>query len=159
MTKGLAFITGKPTDNTGLLSRFLPPIPDGIATNWVRNNLEAGSWVLDPFGASPGFALELARAGIRVLISANNPIARFMLEFGANPPGEGDLRSALAELASARVGEERLELHLQQLYQTKCAQCGQPVIAKAFIWDRDSTAPYAKIYECNQCLSIMQSPQ
>lgn len=151
MIKGMAFITGKPTQNLGLLSRFLPPIPEGIASNWAADNLAAGSWVFDPFGTSPEFALELARAGHRVLISANNPIARFLLDLGANPPSEEDLRSALAELASSRVGQERLEIHLQQLYKTICTQCGQPVIAKAFIWERDSTAPSAKIYECNQC--------
>jgi hypothetical protein len=151
MTKGLALITGKPTNNSGLLSRFLPPIPEGIASDWAGDNLEAGSWVFDPFGTSPAFALEVARAGHRVLISANNPITRFMLDLEANPPSEGDLRSALAELASSRVGQERLEIHLQQLYKTICTQCGQPVIAKAFIWERDSNAPYAKIYECNHC--------
>ncbi len=151
MTDGLAFITGKQVNTEGLLSRFLPPIPAGIASTWAKNNLVKGSWVLDPFGTSPDFVLEIARMGHRVLISANNPIARFMLEFAANPPGEDELRSALAELASTRVGEERLEIHLQQLYQTKCSQCGQPVIAQAFLWERESSAPYAKIYDCKQC--------
>jgi DNA-directed RNA polymerase subunit M/transcription elongation factor TFIIS len=151
MIKGIPFITGKSANYEGLLSRFLPPIPKGIGSKWVTENLAAGSWVFDPFGSSPEFALEMARAGFRVLISANNPISRFIVEFGANPPSKDDLRSALAELASTRVGEERLEIHIQQLYETKCSQCGQSVIAQAFLWERDATAPYAKIYECKNC--------
>ena len=151
MAKQVIFISGKPTNPTGLLSRFLPPIPEGIASNWIADNLEKGSWVLDPFGTSPEFSLEIARAGCKVLVSSNNPIARFMLELGVNPPKVEDLQSALAELAATRVGDERLENHLQQLYQTNCTQCGQLVSAQAFIWEHESTAPQAKIYECNHC--------
>jgi hypothetical protein len=120
--------------------------------------MENGSWVLDPFGTSPEFALELARSGFQVLISANNPIARFLLDMGAHPPNEDELRSALSELASARVGEERLEIHLQQLYRSICSQCGQPVIAQAFIWDWESSYPDAKIYECSHCGETGEHP-
>jgi hypothetical protein len=151
MARQVTFITGKPANHTGLLSRFLPPIPEGIASNWIVDNLESGSWVLDPFGTSPDFTLDIARAGCKVLVSANNPIARFMLELGANPPKEEDFHSALAELAATRVGDERLEIHLQQLYQTNCAKCGQLISAQAFIWERESTIPQAKVYECNHC--------
>jgi hypothetical protein len=151
MIKGMPFITGKPVENSGLLSRFLPPIPEGVASKWAKDTLEDSSWILDPFGTSPDFSLELARSGYKVLIAANNPIARFLLDLGADPPNEDELRSALAELASSRVAEERLEIHLQQLYRSICSQCGQPVIAQAFIWDWEADAPYAKIYECSSC--------
>lgn len=151
MTKRLTYIPGKPTSFTGLLSRFLPPINEGIATNWIDKNLENGSFVFDPFGTSPDFTIEIARTGCKVLVSCNNPIVRFMMELAAHPPYESDLHSGLAELAATRVGDERLEIHLKQLYQTNCAQCGQLVYAQAFIWDRDSSSPQAKIYECNHC--------
>ena len=151
MIDSMPFIPGKSANIPGLLSRFLPPIPIGIASEWLGENLKNGGWVLDPFGSSPGFALEIARAGYKVLVSANNPIARFLLDIGANSPSEEDLRTALAALASARVGEERLENHLQELYKTTCSKCGQSVIADAFLWERNATAPYAKIYDCIHC--------
>jgi len=151
MTESIAFIPGKPSSTPGLLSRFLPPLPEGIASEWLDARLEQGSWVLDPFGSSPNLALETARAGYKVLVAANNPITQFMLDFGADPPNEDQLRAALAELASTRVGEERLETHLQNLYQTSCVQCGRAVIAQAYLWERDANAPFAKIYECNHC--------
>jgi len=151
MTESMPFIPGKSGQIPGLLSRFLPPIPIGIATDWLSENLQNGGWVLDPFGSSPEFALEIARAGFKVLVSANNPIARFMLDIGANSPSEENLRTALAALASARVGEDRLENYLQELYKTTCSKCGQSVIADAFLWERSAAAPYAKIYDCIHC--------
>ena len=151
MTESMPFIPGKSALIPGLLSRFLPPIPNGIATEWLGENLQNGGWVLDPFGSSPGFALEIARAGYKVLVSANNPISRFMLDIGANSPSEENLRTALAALAAARVGEERLENHLQDLYKTTCSKCGQAVIADAFLWERSAAGPYAKIYDCLHC--------
>ena len=151
MTESMPFIPGKSALIPGLLSRFLPPIPNGIATDWLGENIQNGGWVLDPFGSSPGFALEIARAGYKVLVSANNPIARFMLDIGAISPSEENLRTALAALAAARVGEERLENHLQDLYKTTCSKCGQAVIADAFLWERSAAGPYAKIYDCLHC--------
>ena len=107
--------------------------------------------VFDPFGTSPNLALQIACAGYRVVTCVNNPIARFLISLEANPPSENELRAALAELARCRVGEERLEIHLTNLYRTQCSQCGNAVIAEAFIWVRDASAPISKIYECKHC--------
>jgi hypothetical protein len=154
----IPFIPGKPMDDAALLSRFLPPIPDGIAKDWIENHVPGGSLVFDPFGTSPHLALEIARAGCAVLTCVNNPIARFLLSLEANPPREENFRSALAELARSRVGEERLEIHLKNLYQTKCTQCGNIVIADAFIWEREASAPYSKIYDCMHCGDTGEHP-
>src|SRR5512139_3980212 len=148
---GLAFLPGRRPFRPGLLARFLPPLPEGIAETWLEPRLPPGSWVLDPFGAAPALAVEAARAGYRIVVAANNPVGRFLLDIAAQPPGEGDLQAALAELASARRGEERLEPYLRSLYLTHCAQCGQEVMAEAFLWERDSLSPYARIYRCETC--------
>ncbi len=147
----LAFLPGKTTTRSELLARFLPPLPDGIAETWLTSRLPPGAWVLDPFGVAPGLPVEAARAGYRVVVAANNPIGRFLLDFTAQPPGEGDLQSALAELASTRRGDERLEPYLRSLYLTNCAQCGQELMAEAFLWERDALAPYACLYKCEVC--------
>lgn len=140
-------------DPPGPLGRYLPPIPPGVASAWLKQNLPApaGAWVLDPFGAAPAVAAEVARAGYRVLVAANNPIARSLLDLIANPPTPDELRSALAEIAAAYKGSERLEPHLRGLYTTRCARCGAEVMAEAFIWERGAAAPSAKIYTCPAC--------
>jgi len=147
----IPFIPGKSTNEGGILSRFLPQIPGRVATKWIEDHLSKGSTVFDPFGTSPGFALEIARTGNLVISCVNNPITRLLFSIEANPAQKEQYQSALAELARCRVGEERLEIHIKNLYRTNCNQCGQVVIADAFIWERGSNVPHAKIYECPHC--------
>jgi hypothetical protein len=106
---------------------------------------------LDPFGFSPRLPVEAARAGYRVLVTVNNPITRFLLELSADPPSEADFKAALADLAASKRGDERLETHLQSLYLTRCEQCGREIQATAFIWKEGADAPFARLYECQEC--------
>jgi len=160
---GFPFIHGRMPSKPGSLARYLPPIPDGVVTIWLAKNLpqvpvgedllsaQEKPWVLDPFGAAPRIVIEAARAGYRVLVAANNPIARFLVEMSANPPSEADLRSVLAELAAAHRGEERIEPTIRSLYETECGKCGQMVMAEAFLWEHGAQVPYARIYHCTHC--------
>lgn len=148
---------GKTTEEAALsapILRFLPPIPVGAAAAWLeaqQDHLPPGSLVLDPLGAAPRLPVELALAGYRVIVTANNPVARFLLEIFANLPSRAELNAALADLAAASRGEERLQPHLQSLYRTECMQCQQPVIAEAFIWERGADIPSSRIYTCPAC--------
>ncbi len=130
------------------LARYLPLATDGIASAFLAQHFRPGDWVLDPFGASPRTALEMARLGFRVLVAVNNPVTRFLLEIIAHPPTQADLHAALADLATARKGDERLETHLQSLYLTECTQCHQQVPANAFVWERESGKLTGRIYHC-----------
>lgn len=133
------------------LGRFLPRLPVGAASGWLQDTFPPGSWVIDPFGASPQLTVEAAKAGYRILVAANNPIARFLIEMSAAPPQAEDLRAVLAALASTRRGEERLEPHILNLYLTECDHCGQEISAEFFLWERESDAPYARVYTCPHC--------
>jgi hypothetical protein len=146
------FIIGSTPARDGPLSRFLPPLEDGIAADWLPRHAspfdaaqdKPGSWVLDPFGSAPRLTVEAARA-------ANNPVSRFLLELAAAPPTESELKAALADLAVSKKGDERLETHLQSLYLTKCSKCGQEVPARAFLWKKGEDAPWARRYDCPAC--------
>jgi hypothetical protein len=146
------------------LSRFLPSIPDGAAAAWLTSRVSPGAWVLDPFGTSPRLAVELAHHGYRVLVAANNPIVRFLLEMAAQPPTRAEMQTSLAELASAYRGSERIEPHIRALYQTECAHCASPVMADAFLWENTeggkaaAPAPYARIYTCPACRTSGEFP-
>ena len=153
------FIIGQASARDGPLARFLPPLEDGIAADWLPHRAppfdaaqgKPGSWILDPFGSAPRLAVEAARAGYRVLVTANNPVTRFLLDLTARPPTESELKAALADLAITKKGDERLEAHLQSLYLTQCANCGQQIHARAFLWRKGEDAPYARLYECPAC--------
>lgn len=137
--------------DAGPLARFTPPLEEGAIARWLSSHAPLGSWLLDPFGFSPRLVLEAARAGYRVLVTVNNPITRFLLEMSADPPGEADFQAALAELAVAKKGDERLGNHLQSLYLTPCEKCGQQIQVDSFLWRRGEDVPYARLYTCPHC--------
>ncbi len=153
------YIAGLKPADPGPLSRFLPPLEEGVISVWLSHlNLSfdaaqgrSGSWLLDPFGFSPRLVLEAARNGYRVLVTANNPVARFLVEMFANPPAQFEFTAALADLGAVKKGDERLEGHLQSLYLTKCEKCDQQIYAQAFLWRKGEEVPYARIYECKHC--------
>lgn len=146
-----SYILGfKPADS-GPLSRFLPPLDEGVISAWLSLQTLSGNWLLDPYGFSPRLVLEAARSGYRVLVTANNPITRFLLEIFANPPPEVEFIAALADLGAIKKGDERLESHLQSLYTTSCEKCNQQIQAQAFLWKKGEDSPYAKLYECKYC--------
>jgi hypothetical protein len=142
----------------GPLARFLPLIQKGAAKTWLEKTAAPGSWILDPFGVSPQLIVEIIQAGYKVLVTANNPVTRFIIEIMANPPPPGSFRAALAEMAAAGKGSERLEPHLRSLYQTTCDQCGSQVDAEAFIWERGAQVPSARSYRCRACNHTGEHP-
>jgi len=154
----MVFIPGRSAAKPGPLARYLPPIPDGVVTAWLQERIPSGAWVLDPFGMAPNLVTEAARAGYRVLVAANNPVNRFLIELAAQPPPESDLSATLADLSATRKGEERLEPHLRSLYQTRCAQCERTIMAEAFLWEREAVAPYGRIYDCQLCGDAGERP-
>lgn len=151
-------ILGRPDPHPGPLARFLPPHPAGIAAQWLARQIPPGSWVLDPFGSSPALTVEIARAGYRVLVVANNPILHFLITARAASPSQADLQSALAEIATARKGDERLEPLIKNLYQTHCAACGKQISATSFVWQKDNPHPIARVYDCPYCHSTGEHP-
>ena len=140
----------KPVD-VGPLSRFLPALEDGVISGWLTAQPLTGNWVLDPFGFSPSLVLEAARSGYRVLVTANNPITRFLLDIFANPPPQTEFIAALADLGAVKKGDERLEHHLPSLYFTQCEKCEKQIPAQAYLWRKGADVPHARIYECKHC--------
>jgi DNA-directed RNA polymerase subunit M/transcription elongation factor TFIIS len=151
MARPIPFHPGTFPSNPGPLARYLPPLDEGVATAWLKERLSPGAWVLDPFGAAPQLALEAARAGFRVIVAANNPVSRMLLEMGARSAGLEQYQAALADLASSYKGQERIEPHIRSLYTTECANCSQPVTAEYFLWERSGAYPYARFYTCLRC--------
>jgi len=126
------YISGFRPADSDPLSRFLPALDDGVISAWLAHLNRPSAWLLDPFGFSPRLVLEAARSGHRVLVTANNPITRFLLEMFANPPAQPEFIAALADLGAVKKGDERLESHLQSLYLTSCEKCNQEVYATSF---------------------------
>lgn len=152
------YIPGTRPADPGPLSRFTPPLEEGVVSRWLPLHAGPGTWLLDPFGFSPRLTLEAARTGYRVLVTVNNPITRFLLEMSAKPPSEADFKAALADLAVVKKGEERLGAHLASLYITTCEKCEREIQAEGFLWRKGEEAPYARIYNCPHCEDAGERP-
>ena len=151
-TSNLIYLPPADEGPPGVLTQFLPRLPHGAAARWLGEQLpEKGQWVIDPFGASPQLAIEAARAGYRVLVVTSNPITHFMLNLLADPPTGEAMQAALADLATAKRGDDRMEQHIRELYTTRCDNCGMTIDARAFLWSSDTLTPYARIYTCPHC--------
>jgi len=140
------------------LARFLPPLPEGIVTRWLTENVQPGSWVLDPFGSTPLTALEAARAGYRILIASNNPILSFLLEILAAAPPAREFEAAIAALGDSKRGDERLERYVTGLYATPCPICGQTATATGYVWQRDQAQPQKVRFSCPSCGNDGEKP-
>ena len=89
--------------------------------NWVEKYAAPGSYLLDPFGQNPFTSLELARAGYRVLVSANNPIAAFVLRVLAKAPKLQDFSEALSALLENKMHDgSTIEDYIQAFYRLDC---------------------------------------
>ncbi len=147
----MSYLPGTLSANPGPFARFLPPLEEGIVMRWLQSNVPSGSWLLDPFGAAPRLAIEAARAGYRILVTINHPLLFFLHQTLADPPAESDFIAALADLAAARKGGERLETHLSQLYRTTCPACEQSILAEGYLWRKGEKSPVAIFYSCPHC--------
>ena len=133
------------------LERYLPPCPLGVIPTWLKKNVAAGAWVVDPLGAHPFSAIQAAKAGYRILVARSNPLIRFTLEMIASAPKENDFASALNDLMRTQISGEILASHLQQLYETRCSGCNQIIQVRGYIWEKDHDLPRQRVYDCSQC--------
>ncbi len=158
MTDNYTYIPGSFPAKQEPLARFLPPVPVGVVSSWLKSTLPPGALILDPFCSVPQLPVEAARSGYRVIVTANNPIAQFVLRSIANPPSEAELQALLADVAASFRGQDRLEPHLRSLYATRCDNCEQMIEAGAYVWDREADLPFARQYSCPHCAeSAIQS--
>lgn len=147
----LAYLEGEGIALEVPFNRYLPQHPAGVVQKWLAQHASSGSWILDPIGASPAAILEMAEAGYKVLVAANNPVVAFELQILAQAPAKTEFQSVLRELSVQKKGDERLQGHLQNLYLTRCTTCGREVSADYFLWRKSEETPYAKYYRCPAC--------
>ncbi|HLF02530.1 MAG TPA: hypothetical protein VI547_11180, partial [Anaerolineales bacterium] len=131
------------------LSRYLPPLGEGIAAAYAEQYSAPGDIVVDPFGQSPRVAIELARLGRRVIVANNNPILRLAFQAALDPLPSQTYRHVLTRLADARLVNDRIETYARRLYQSSCPDCNSPIEVDAFGWERETLAE--KSYHCETC--------
>lgn len=126
-------------------------IRPGMISGLIERELQAGSWLLDPFGSHPGADLECARQGFPVMVASNNPILAFTLKVLAANHSAELAQSAIAALANSRKGSESIEAHLKSLYDTECPRCASMIQADSYVWKKGERLPISRSLRCPEC--------
>lgn len=145
------YIRGRPAGTNLPLQRHQPDFPVGVVSAWLKKHPIPPGLLLFPLGNVPHLPLEAARAGYQCLVTANNPISRFLIKHRTSPFSLSALQSSLSALASTHKGQERLQPHILSLYHTRCPGCGKTISAQAFLWKENALGPHAKLCACPHC--------
>src|SRR3970282_515738 len=88
---------------------------------------------------------------MRVVAADPSPFAQLAAQAFLLSPEPAALDAAFHQLASSSRVHIPLRQHIEEMYSTRCAVCGRPVVDEQFIWPRDGDAPGRKIYRCANC--------
>jgi hypothetical protein len=136
----------------------MPPLEEGVIEQVLADDRLPAGLVLDPFGASPRLVLEAAQSGRAVLVAANNPVTRFVLQHTLQPFELGELQAALSHLAAIPKDDTRMEHFILDLYRSTCTRCGEAISVEFFVWDPELGGPTHKVYSCDHCAYTGESP-
>ncbi len=131
-----------------LLRAHRQPLAANVARAYIEQFTAPGDLVVDPFAASATAARVAVESGRRAIAVESNPLVAFAARLQASPPPPREISVALARWGEVLKEAARLQTHIEQLYASVCAECGDPVIVDYFIHTRELEAPVEKIYQC-----------
>lgn len=121
--------------------------PWNIVSTYIRKYTEEGGIVLDPYVGSGTTAYEAIRARRKIIAFDINPVATFITRSMLEPVNTFDY-----ELAFAKIQDE-VKREIDELYLTRCTQCGADGIVREVIWQRDGEEeiPIQITFDCPSC--------
>lgn len=134
-----------------LLARHRQPLAENLALKYIEEWSAPGDLVIDPFAASPTVARVAAELGRRAIAVDSNPLVAFCAKFQAGPPAPREIKTALARLGEIQKEDQPLKAHVEELYASLCANCGEPVIVDYLVHSQELKAPVDKVYRCPNC--------
>ncbi len=133
------------------LDRYLPPYQPGVLTQMLHSKDIHNGWVLEPIGSHPLAAIELANAGFQVMVACSNPILAKLYEVISANPSREEIQAAISEFGALKIGNERLEVGIKNLYESECPNCHELNNHAKFMWKKGEKAPFSKEIMCHQC--------
>ncbi|MGH2408545.1 MAG: hypothetical protein ACRDF7_10765, partial [Candidatus Limnocylindrales bacterium] len=133
------------------LDRFAPPPPAGLVLAEIEARSNPGDVVVDLHGRGGWIARGAIGHLRRAYVHESTALTRLAAEVVLRPPDLRHFDAAVNGLANHPHGEVGLRQALNDLFASRCANCGRPVIVDEFIWDGDAAAPARKVYRCAAC--------
>ncbi len=133
------------------LALYRPTAPAGVLAPYLEAYTQPGDLVVDLFCQGPTLIRQAVEAGRRALGLNVNRALLLSASLGLTVVEPHKVEAALTHLGTTRKGADPLQAHIEGLYRTRCAVCGQPTVADGFIWERERNEPVAKLYRCAAC--------
>src|SRR5262249_17504620 len=124
-----------------ILEQLWRPLPPDLLELALREHTREGALVLDPFARGDALARLTSRARRRAVLASVNPLAAFALRTSLAPLPAREFHRAFTWIGNALTHQTLLRIYVDELYATTCPRCGQPAIARFFLWRRDRERP------------------
>jgi hypothetical protein len=133
------------------LQRFLQPLPADVVGRYIAAYTAPGDLILDPMAQTTTLP-ETATRQDRKAIAANfNPIDSLVVEAMLTLPNPEEIDAATTQLGDSPKRGVPLRDHINQLYESSCQRCSNPVFVERFVWDGEKDRPVEKYYRCPRC--------
>ncbi|HET8570005.1 MAG TPA: hypothetical protein VFM93_13580 [Candidatus Limnocylindria bacterium] len=133
------------------LNRFGPAFPPALAESYVTAYTREGAAVLDPLAYPFSAADAVTAFGRRGVARGPQPLGEWACRAVAGAPAAGDILAVLERVAMSALTGMPHRIAMRELYASRCDTCRAPVVAEAFLWDRDAPAPSKKAFRCTVC--------
>ena len=139
------------------LRDFLRTPPISVAEKYIEALTAPGDLVIDPFGTTPNVARAALALGRRAIIVESNPLWAWLSRAMASLPSESEINAALVRLGDTIKDDVALRTHINQLYTTICAACGNATPADYFVRVRGGGI-FQRHYTCAHCGETRDDP-
>ncbi len=133
------------------LHRFGPAFPLAIAERYANAYAPRRGVVLDPLAHPWSAADAVERSDRRGVGRSRDPLGEWARRVVAAAPSADDVLAALERVADSALAGTPHRVTMRELYASRCGTCRAPVVAEAFLWERDAPVPTKKAFRCTVC--------
>ena len=115
--------------------RFAPPPPPAVVAARIEANSAPGDVVIDLHGRGGWIARSAIDRQRRAVSLESTPLDRLLAEVVLRPPDLRHLDAAVQTLAASPRRESSLKPSIGELYASRCATCGRPIVLDEVAWE------------------------
>ncbi|MDQ3870897.1 MAG: hypothetical protein M3301_04680 [Chloroflexota bacterium] len=146
-----SLVHAEPAPSFGPVARLAPPPPATLVAAELEARSAPGDIVIDLHGRGGWVARQAIARQRKAYVFESSPLTRLLAEVVLRPPDIRHFDAAVKAMAFQPRGHVGLHQALNDLYASRCATCGRPVVVEEFIWETDRAAPARKLYRCVAC--------
>ncbi len=140
------------------LQRYRSPEPQSALSHAVSELTEPGDLLLHVAASTSTYVREAVNAGRRILSINVNPIPLIWMNLQLAHPPKAKLSALLTRLGDIPKEGRPFVRYVEDVYQSRCPQCGRIGTAEWFIWDRETNRLSVKRVRCPHCQESCEGP-